>query len=101
MDQNVEINRNLNYRIDQVNTLLKVIAQQEVDMAAFRQFKDDESLQIEEVLSAREASIKRFLEQKVYFSREFKQFFTTKQNGGLFTAEPFDFYGGFVRINED
>jgi len=45
-----------------------VIAQQEVDMASFRQFKDGESPEIEEVLSARDSFIKTFLEKKVYSS---------------------------------
>ena len=53
LDRNVEINRNLNYRIDQVNTLLQVIAQQEVEMASFREFKDYETIEIDEVLSAK------------------------------------------------
>ena len=70
-------------------------------MASYRVLKDVELEPVADELSAREAFIQDYLQKNVFSNQEYKKFFLSERNGGSFTNQPFDFYGGYVRINEN
>jgi len=51
-------------------------------------------------LTAKEKFVKKFLEKHVLENSAFQGFLGSTRDSSVFTSEPFDFYGSYVRINE-